>query len=92
MSLHALAHPKSGTSLPIQGDNQVLWETLSASLLALDEQHAAKLERLRHSRMPMIWQKEIEETLCRGFTAKRNASASAATDKAATVDTLCRTW
>lgn len=49
--------------------------TLLLTLADLDHQHQSKLERLRLSRMPTIWQDEIAETLRRAYEATRAAYA-----------------
>lgn len=43
------------------------------TLADLEHAHEARLERLRHSRMPMIWQREIAEKLHAEHQARREA-------------------
>lgn len=47
--------------------------TLLLALADLDHEYQSKLERLRQSRMPAIWQREIGETLRQAHEESRAA-------------------
>jgi hypothetical protein len=71
MSLHENAAHASHLEPRAVGIPDHERRSLQLSLADLDHAHKAKLERLRASRMPMIWQDEIADTLRREHEAKR---------------------